>query len=86
MQLPGMSTEPVRLALDVTWDPIDSTFSFSRRLWTRCHGESTWQLEDMACSGTPVRWLALPDRWSAASSESLRYFTELVKAQSPFPE
>jgi len=85
MQLPGMSTDPVRLSLDVTWDPVADECGFSRRIWTRPHRSSEWQLEDMATSGTPVRWLALPDRWTAASAEALRYFTALAEAQrGPF--
>jgi len=85
MQLPGMSYDPVRLSLDVTWWPDDDHFSFSRRLWTRPHRGDTWQLEDMATSGSPVSVLALPDRWAAASAEAIRYFTDLVHTQGdPF--
>lgn len=84
MQLPGMSTDPVRLSLDITWDPVDGSFSVSRRLWTRPLRGDRWELEDMATSGSPIRWEDLPDRWSAACRESLRFFTELVELQSPF--
>lgn len=85
MQLPGMSYDPVRLSLDLTWWPDDDSFSVSRRLWTRPHRGDSWVLEDMACSGSPIRLVELPDRWASASSESMRYFRELLHTQGePF--
>lgn len=85
MQLPGMSYDPVRLSLDVTWWPDETHFSLSRRLWTRPHRGSSWVMEDMATSGSPISEHALPDRWAAASREAMRYFTELVHTQrGPF--
>ena len=85
MQLPGMSYDPVRLSLDMTWWPDEDSFAVSRRLWTRPHRGDTWQLEDMATSGSPIRLVSLPDRWAAVSDEALRYFTELVHTQGdPF--
>lgn len=85
MQLPGMSTDPVRLSLDVTWDPADGSFSFSRRLWTRPVRGDRWELEDMATSASPVFWEGLEDRWRTASNVALEYFRVLVEAQTPFP-
>lgn len=84
MQLPGLATDPVRLSLDLTWDPVDCSFSMSRRLWTRPARGHSWELEDMACSGTPIRAQALPARWAAAADLSLKYFVELTEAQDPF--
>lgn len=85
MQLPGMSYDPVRLSLDVTWWPDDDTFGVSRRLWTRPHRGSTWVLEDMATSGSPIPLVSLRDRWTASSDVALRYFIELVHTQGdPF--
>lgn len=86
MQLPGMATDLVRVSLDVTWDPVSGDFGFSRRIWSRPHRSSDWQLEDMACSGSPVSRTALPDRWAAATRETLRVFTAQVEAlEDPFP-
>lgn len=85
MQLPGMSTDPVRLSLDLTWWPPSDDFSMSRRLWTRPTGSDTWVLEDMATSGSPVTLVTLRDRWAAATQVSLDYFLELHHEQCPFP-
>lgn len=79
MQLPGLSYDPVRLSLDVTWWPDDGTFAVSRRLWTRPHRGSTWQLEDMATSGSPIALCHLRDRWTASAATSLQYFESLVE-------
>ena len=85
MQLPGMSFDPVRLSLDVTWWPDDGSFTVSRRLWTRPHRGDTWVLEDMATSGSPISVGVLPSRWAAASALSLEFFTDLVNTQGePF--
>lgn len=85
MQLPGMSTDPVRLSLDVTWWPPSDDFSLSRRLWTRPEGGSTWQLEDMATTASPVGLVVLPSRWREVSATSINYFMALVEAQTqPF--
>lgn len=85
MQLPGMSYDPVRLSLDTTWWPDDGTFAVSRRLWTRPHRGSSWQLEDMATSGSPFRLVDLPDRWAASADVSLKFFLDLVRSQGdPF--
>lgn len=85
MQLPGMCTDLVRVSLDVTWDPVPNEFGFSRRIWTRPHRSSDWQLEDVATSGSPILRGELPSRWAAASSETLRYFLEQVDSlEHPF--
>lgn len=85
MQLPGMSYDPVRLSLDVTWWPDEDGFGVSRRLWTRPHRGDTWQLEDMATSGSLFGLCSLPDQWASSSEASLRYFIELVHIQGdPF--
>jgi len=86
MQFPGMSTDPVRLQLELTWWPPEDDFSISRKLWTRPHNGDTWQLEDMATTGSPVRLVTLPGRWSDASRVALGYFTDLAQSQmDPFP-
>lgn len=87
MQLPGMSTDPVRLTLDLTWWPPHDDFSMSRQLWTRpAHGD-TWQLEDMATTASPVRLVELPHRWGLAADEALKFYMRLVESQSePFPD
>lgn len=85
MQLPGMSYDPVRLSLDVTWWPDEASFGVSRRLWTRPYRGSTWVLEDMATSASPISVQALPDRWAEASRLSLDFFQTLVQHQGdPF--
>lgn len=85
MQLPGMSTDPVRLSLEVTWWPPADDFSMSRRLWTRPASGSVWQLEDMATTASPIRLVELSGRWADASRVALGYFTQLVESQSePF--
>lgn len=85
MQLPGMSYDPVRLSLDVTWWPDDDSFGFSRRLWTRPNRGDAWVLEDMATTGSPVRLVDLPDRWSESSDVAIGYFLNLVHTQGePF--
>lgn len=87
MQFPGMSTDPVRLSVDLTWWPPTDDFSMSRRLWTRPQHGDTWVLEDMATTASPVRLVTLPDRWRDASQVSLRYFLDLVEPRiDPFPD
>jgi len=85
MQLPGMSTDPVRLSLDLTWWPPTDDFSMSRRLWTRPAPGDTWVLEDMATTASPIRLVELPSRWRGVSTTALNYFTTLVESQlEPF--
>jgi hypothetical protein len=87
VQLPGMSTDPVRLSVDLTWWASDDDFSMSRRLWTRPASGNTWQLEDMATTASPIRLVTLPGRWRTVTDDSLRFFTDLVESQlEPFPD
>lgn len=53
MQLPGMSTQPVRVTLEVTFFPHDGTWGIARRSF-RQDENHTWQMEEMATSGTPL--------------------------------
>jgi hypothetical protein len=85
MQLPGMSYDPVRLSVDLTWWPDRDDFGVSRQLWTRPNRGDLWVLEDMATSGSPIRLVELPDRWSEVSQASLKFFLDLVHTQGePF--
>lgn len=85
MQLPGMSYDPVRLSVDLTWWPDEDHFGVSRRLWTRPNRGESWVLEDMATSGSPIRLVELPARWTAVSETALGFFLELVHTQGePF--
>lgn len=85
MQLPGMSYDPVRLSVDLTWWPDLDEFSVSRRLWTRPNRGDKWVLEDMATSGSPIRLVELPERWADVTRISLAYFEELIRHQGdPF--
>lgn len=85
MQLPGMSTDHVRLSIDVTWWPESGDFSMSRRLWTRPASSSDWRLEDMQTTASPVGLVTLPDRWHRATDLAMRHFLELVESQGdPF--
>lgn len=85
MQLPGMSYDPVRLSVDLTWWPDDDSFGVSRRLWTRPNRGESWVLEDMATAGSPIRLVDLPDRWATVTHDSLGYFMNLVQSQGePF--
>lgn len=85
MQLPGMSYDPVRLSVDLTWWPDQDEFGVSRQLWTRPYRGSRWELEDMATSGSPIRLVDLPDRWVDVSKVSLEFFLQLVETQGqPF--
>lgn len=84
MQLPGMSTDPVRVSLDLTWWPVDGTFSMSRRLWVRPAYSDTWQLEDVATSGSPVTRETVEARWSDASRVAMTFFLDLADRERPF--
>lgn len=86
MQLPGMSTDPVRLELELTWWPPTDDFQIARKLWVRPAHSDCWQLEDMATTGSPVRLVTLPNRWADATRTAMTYFTQLVESQmDPFP-
>jgi hypothetical protein len=85
MQLPGMSYDPIRLSVDLTWWPDEDHFSVSRRLWSRPNRGDRWVLEDMATSGSPIGLVELPDRWDGVTSLALEYFLRLVHTQGdPF--
>lgn len=54
MQLPGMSTDPVRVSLDVTFDPVSNTFGISERQWRWYEPTTEWRLEALYTNGTPL--------------------------------
>lgn len=88
MQFPGMSTDPVRVRLEVTWWPETGDFSLSRQVWTRPTASDVWQLEGMEVSGSPIRYESLPDRWATASDGTLALVTDLHRQHidaGPFP-
>ncbi len=87
MQFPGMSTDPVRVRLEVTWWPESGDFSLARMVWTRPTASDVWQMEGMEVSGSPIRLVSLPDRWATASDSALAYVTNLHReheAAGPF--
>lgn len=89
MQLPGMSTDPVRVRLEVTWWPESGDFSLARSVWSRPTSTDTWQLEGMEVSGSPIRLDGLAGRWAAASDGALAIVTQLDaehRAAGPFPD
>ena len=87
MQLPGMTTDPVRLELELTWWPPSDEFSVARKLWTRPTASDVWQLEEMATSGSPIRLQALPGRWSEITGVALESFlTVILPLAEPFPD
>lgn len=80
MQLPGMSTEPVRVSLMVTWWPHDDSWSIARQGWRR-DPQGLWVLEEMATSGTPLNRSTLLDRLRVAV-EVLE--VEIQESDDPF--
>jgi len=80
MQLPGMSTEPVRVSLEVTFWPHDNTWTISRRGWRRDQA-SVWQLEEMSTSGTPLDRSELLSRLAVAVAV---LETEVMESDDPF--
>lgn len=80
MQLPGMSTEPVRVSIEVTWWPHDGTWGISRRGWRR-DPTGLWSLEEMATSGTPLTMSELIDRLEQAHAV---LETEIRESDDPF--
>lgn len=80
MQLPGMSTEPVRVSLEVTFWPSDNTWTISRRAWRR-DATDTWLLEEMATTGTPLRLSDALTRLEQAH-EALAH--EMAESDDPF--
>lgn len=80
MQLPGMSTQPVRVVLEVTWWPATDDWSIARKGWRRDR-DNIWQLEEMSCSGTPLNHFEL----TAALNEATAVLvTEIEEASDPF--
>lgn len=88
MQLPGMSTDPIRVSLDVTFDPERNEWSLSERQWRWYSPTAEWRLEAMYTSGSPMtaptaasRFLALARACSHAVQIGAPPFGE-----EPFPE
>jgi hypothetical protein len=84
-----MSTEPVRVRLEVTWWPETGDFSLARSVWSRPDGRDAWQMEGMEVSGSPVRLVSLPSRWALAADGALAFVTGLHRehtAAGPFPD
>lgn len=77
MQLPGMSTDPVRVRLEVTWWPEENDFSLSRSVWTRPDRQDAWQMEGLEVSGSPIRPDGLAERWTHANVAVLDFMWRL---------
>lgn len=82
MQLPGMSTEPVRVQLEVTWWPHDNTWSISRQGWRR-GPDHQWDLEEMSVSGSP---LTLPEAQIRFEQAAANLSAEMSESTDPFSE
>jgi len=82
MQLPGMSTEPVRVAIEVTWWPHDDSWTLSRRGWRRDR-DGQWQLEEMATTATP---LSRDELWPRIEQAMWNLQTEIEASDDPFSE
>lgn len=80
MQLPGMSTEPVRVSIEVTWWPHEDSWSISRRGWRR-GPSSLWELEQMECSGSP---LTRSDLLEKLNDQYQRLASEVMETDDPF--
>lgn len=80
MQLPGMSTEPVRVSIEVTWWPATNDWSIARRGWRRDEFDQ-WRLEQMNTSGSPMTRGEVLQRLQAAWID-LR--TEIEESDDPF--
>jgi hypothetical protein len=80
MQLPGMSTQPVRVSIEVTWWPSSGEWSIARRGWRRDERDQ-WQLEEMATSGSPLNATEVQDRLALALDVLC---TEIRDADDPF--
>lgn len=80
VQLPGMSTEPVRVAIEVTWWPATNDWSISRSGWRR-DADNRWQIEQIATSATPLsRHEVCARLWEAAS----QLVAEVEETDDPF--
>lgn len=89
MQFPGMSTDPVRVRLEVTWWPESADFSLARSVWSRPVSGDTWLMEGLEVSGSPIRLVSLPDRWAVACDGALALVVALDRehrAAGPFPD
>jgi hypothetical protein len=75
-----MSTQPVRVALEVTWHPADDSWSLARRAWRRDSADQ-WQLEEVATSGTPLRRSDLVVRLEQAVHVLI---SEVEQSEDPF--
>lgn len=87
MQFPGMSTDPVRVRLEVTWWPEDVSFSLARSVWSRPTYADHWLMEGLEVSGSPIRLSSLPDRWDSACDVTLAELLALYRdhlAGDPF--
>ena len=80
MQLPGMSTEPVRVSIEVTWWPSQNDWSIARRGWRR-DATGSWNLEDMATSASPMTRHELVARLEAALNVLI---VEIEESDDPF--
>lgn len=80
MQFPGMSTEPVRVSIEVTFWPHDNTWSIARRQWRRDH-VGNWQAEALYTSGTPLPRHTATDLLDAAASQLA---SEMIESDDPF--
>lgn len=75
-----MSSEPVRVSIEVTWWPSTDDWSLARRGWRR-DSDSLWRLEEMATSATPLNRRELIERLENAI-EVLK--TEVAESDDPF--
>lgn len=80
MQLPGMSTDPVRVSIEVTWWPASNDWSLARRDWRRDHDDQ-WRLEGMSTTGTPLTRHQLLDRLQHAINVIEQ---EVLESDDPF--
>ena len=80
MQLPGMSTEPVRVSIEVTFWPHDDSWSLARRSWRRSR-DGDWRLEEMSTTGTALPRHVCMDLLEAAVAQLA---TEMIESEDPF--
>lgn len=88
MQLPGMATEPIRVSIDLTYDPSRNDWSISERQWRFYSPTAEWRIEALYTSGTPLsnhtaaaRFLELA-RNVARSTQTLAH----PWSEEPFPQ
>jgi hypothetical protein len=75
-----MSTEPVRVSIEVTWWPASGDWGISRRGWRR-DATSQWVLEEMSTSGSPLTRSGLIDALDGATAQLI---TEVLESDDPF--